>query len=173
MELIEAIKRRHSTRRYKEQPVEEDKLQRLLAAENAAPVGRSLYKSFQISVVRDKQVLDNIREASKAAVKFDLLHGAGTFIVLSSNGDPLLPNIEYSNAACIIENMLLEATELGLGSCYLFGVANVINNSPELLRQIGVKEGFRVISGMILGYADEKKEKVKELTTDKIEINYV
>lgn len=173
MEFTEVIKHRHTTRRYTAQPVEDEKLQRILEAGCAAPVGRSLYKSLHITVVRSREVLDMIREASKAAVKFDLLHGAGTFIVLSSNGDPLLPNIEYSNAACVIENMLLSATEQGLGSCYLWGVAGIINESPEILATLGIPDGFRAVSGMILGYADETKDKTKTLSTEKIEINYI
>lgn len=173
MEFTEVISRRHSSRRYKDIPLEDEKLQEILAAGNAAPVGRSLYKSMHITVVRNKQILDKIREASMAAVKFDLLHGANTFIVLSSDGDPLLPNIEYSNAACIIENMLLAATNLGVGSCYLFGVANVINGSEELRSLLDIKDGFRAVSGVILGYADEKKEKIKDLSTYKMEISYI
>lgn len=54
MELMQAIKGRRSIRKYLDQPVEEDKLQRVLEAAHSAP-SASNYKFWYFIVVRDQK----------------------------------------------------------------------------------------------------------------------
>jgi len=89
-----------------------------------------------------------------------------------SSSEPKFPNIQYANAGCIIENMLLAATDLGMDSIYLWGAVNVIAKNPDLLNELGIPAGFTPVSGAGLGYAAESNPAEKKLEI-KFTINYV
>jgi nitroreductase len=80
-------------------------------------------------------------------------------------------NIQYANVGCIIENMLLAATDLGVGNIYLWGAANVVAKIPELQRELGIPEGFTPVSSAALGFAAESGQEEKELGIT-LAINY-
>nr|WP_271716067.1 nitroreductase family protein [Anaeromicropila herbilytica] len=73
------------------------------------------------------------------------------------------PHAEFANAACIIENMLLAATDQNIGSVYLWGVAMALQLYSELFQELDLPDGFIPVSGLALGYADITELKVKEL----------
>ena len=100
----------------------------------------------------------------------DVLYGAPVLVLVSSS-EPKFPNIQYANVGCVMENMLLAATDLGVDNIYLWGAVNVIANMPELQKELGIPGGFTPISGAALGYAaeDSQAEKKLEIT---LAINY-
>lgn len=66
-----------------------------------------------------------------------------------------------------MENMLLEAADLGLGAVYLFGVSQVLFANEEITKLLQVPEGFRTVSAIAVGTsADVLRERI--LGTDKI-----
>ena len=56
--------------------------------------------------------------------------------------------IKGCNAGVVMENMLLEAADLGLGSVYLFGVSQVLFANEEITKLLQIPEGFRTALGM-------------------------
>ena len=62
------------------------------------------------------------------------------------------PSIEYHNTGTIMENMLLAATNLGLGSVYLMGAVAALNNHPDLVAQLQLPEGFVPTAAIALGH---------------------
>ena len=66
-----------------------------------------------------------------------------------------------------MENMLLEASDLGLGSVYLFGVSQVLFANEEITKLLQIPEGFRTVSAIAVGTsADALQERIPG--TDKI-----
>ena len=66
-----------------------------------------------------------------------------------------------------MENMLLEAADLGLGAVYLFGVSQVLFANEEITKLLQIPEGFRTVSAIAVGTsADVLQERT--LGTDKI-----
>ena len=66
-----------------------------------------------------------------------------------------------------MENMLLEAADLGLGAVYLFGVSQVLFANEEITKLLQIPEGFRTVSAIAVGTsADTLQERT--LGTDKI-----
>ena len=64
------------------------------------------------------------------------------------------------NVATAAENMLLQATELGLGSCFLLTPSYALNaeQNSALAREAGIPEGYAVQCAVAVGYtADETK----------------
>jgi hypothetical protein len=58
----------------------------------------------------------------------------------------ILPSIEFTNAGCIIQNMMVAATDLGVDSIYLWMSMYGINGDPELVKRLGFPEGFTCVA---------------------------
>jgi nitroreductase len=100
------------------------------------------------------------------------IYGAPVLILLSGPADA--PH-SARNTALAAENMLLQATGLGLGSCYLFSPTLALNggNNRDLAREAGIPDGYAVQCAVIVGYvAAENKFTVGERTR-KGSVNHV
>lgn len=175
METLKAIAMRKSTRAYKPGQITDRELDTVLAAGCAAPVGRGAYETVHLTVLQNEDLLDEIDTAAAKAFgdpNMKLFYGAPTVVVVSSTRNDKVPNIEYANAACIIENMLIAATELGLGSVYLWGFIKALNASGDLLKKLDLPKGFMPVSAVALGYPVEPITDVRELKKT-ISINIV
>ena len=158
MDTLQTIATRCSTRSYKPDMITDDELGTILLAGNAAPVGRRAYDTLHMTIIKNRSVLDEIT-ANYAAIAnrqvADPFHGAPLVVLLSASIQSHVPGVEYCNAACILENMSLMATELGIGSVYLFGFIPSLNANPELERKLGIPEHMRAVSCLCLGYPNE------------------
>lgn len=166
MELKDVLALRHSVRSYTNRPVSRENLETILKAGCAAPVGRRAYDSMHLTVVQQEEALDDIRrlvwEAYGDSIG-DPMYGAKTLVLVSAKqkGEPLL--MESCNAGCILENMLLQATELGIGSVYLLSVGLAFAEGSPMYEKLEIPDGFSFVSGAAFGYTDEQAE-AKELS---------
>lgn len=159
MELRDAISMRRAVRSYQTAAVEDAKLDKILKAGCAAPVGKSLYDYLRITVIQNSEILKSISEGLKTNmhVDFDPLYHAPVLILISSKAMPF-PNIEFADAGCIMQNMMLEATEQGLGSVVIWGSGMIVNAVPDLKKILQIPEEYTSISGIVVGYAKEDVE---------------
>ena len=172
MELYQAIFTRCSCRSYTDAPVTDAQLKAILAAANAAPVGMGAYQTVHLTVIRNKEFLTALNAVAKEFMKRDTdpLYGVPVMVLVSAKpGMP--PAIEFQNAAAIIENMLLTATDLGLGSVYLMGAIAALKTKPELVEMLDLPEGFVPIAAAAIGHAAAPAVQREE--QQKIEINYI
>ena len=154
MELSKAIFTRCSCRSYTAEAVSEEQLNTVLAAANAAPVGMGAYQTVHLTVIRSKEFISALSKATCEFMKRDgdPLYGAPVLVLVSAKpGMP--PAIEFHNTGTIMENMLLTATDLGLGSVYLMGAVAALNSKPELVAKLGLPEGFVPIAAAAIGHA--------------------
>ncbi|OBR97144.1 MULTISPECIES: nitroreductase family protein [Clostridium] len=166
MEMMKAIAVRKSTRNYKSEQISDDSLNIVLNAGCAAPVGMGAYDSVHLTVIQNSTLLDKITKATANAFgspNMKPFYGAPTLIVVSGKANDKAPHIEIANAACVIENMALAATDIGLGSVYLWGFLASFSKEKELLKELNLPEGFVPVSGIALGYPTEPLTKEKEL----------
>jgi FMN reductase [NAD(P)H] len=165
MNVGDAVLKRKSVRSYQDKPVSADDLATILKAGQWAPNAGE----YNLSVIRNKdlmarinaETLDVMRNSgneflmSRAALPgYFPLYGAPVVIFLS--GPPEVAHTQ-ANCAVSVENMLLQATELGLGSVFLRSPSYALNK-PEneaLARQAGIPEGFKMECGMAIGYTDD------------------
>ena len=118
MNTMDTICSRKSIRTYNGENITETELKQILKAAYAAPVGMKAYDTLIMTVVTNKSFMDKLNAATAAMMEQPdavPLYGAPTMIIVSS----ILPggardNVAYSNAACIVENIALEAVELGI-----------------------------------------------------------
>lgn len=175
MDALTLIKSRHSTRKFLQKPVEKEKLNLVIEAGRFAPSGGNNQTTHFI-VIQDKVVLEELarivrEEFAKMELTLDTYASLATAIKLSKKGTyvfhynaPVLiltaNRIDYGNnmadCSCAVENMMLMANALDLGSCWINQV-NWLNRNPVMvayLKKLGMQEGETVYVSMVLGYPD-------------------
>lgn len=174
METIQAISARKSTRSYKNTPVSEEDLQAILEAGMAAPVGSGDYGSLYLTVVQDKALFDQINTAVNEMIfkmlgkHMDKSFGAPVMVFVSSK-PVIVPGMEYANAACVLENMAIAATSLGIDNIIWGGAAAAVAQSAQLMKQLGIPEGFTPLLCISLGYgAGSEKPRKHEIAVTRI-----
>ena len=131
METTNVLCCRKSVRTYTGHKIAEDKLNNILKAAKAAPVGMGRYSTVHLTVVENSSILNEINEKTKEFfqnTEMSALYGAPTFVIVSVKPDDRIPNnTEYSNAAIIVHNMALAATDMGVGCCHIWGAVMAID----------------------------------------------
>jgi len=173
MDFDEVVVKRRSIRKFKEEPVPEKVLKKVLDAGRWAPsAGNS--QPWRFVVVTDADVKKGIAKictefSKKAWAKFSperaryLVARGGSWDKSGIGRIPVLIVVCYetlermreelvlSSAWCAIENMLLAATAEGLGSCiYTFYGVEEEDRLKEMLR---VPERYRIAAMIQLGYS--------------------
>lgn len=175
MTTLEAIITRRSTRRFSDKPVEQDKLDKILTAGQHAPSGGNS-QSCHFIVVRNKEVLEKLAELTQSAfAKMEIAEGMYKSIVGSIkasqkggyvfhyNPDTLIivaNRKNYGNniadCSCTLENMMIAANELDLGSCWI-NQLRWLNKDSELLQYeqtLGLGDNEHIYGALAVGYAD-------------------
>lgn len=154
MDFQTVIRSRRSCRSYTGEAPEMRALGQILEAGCSAPVGRRKYEDVSLTVIQNKALLSAISENAKAVLGMeqDPLYGAPVMILVSvrETEGQILP-VKIADAACVMENMHLQATELGLGSCYIWSATQAIQQNPELLYRLELQDGFWPVSALIVG----------------------
>ena len=172
MNTLDAIKARHSTRGFSDKQIPDADLEKILFAGGQAAVGGADFKSMKLYAVQDQELLTAIDEASaKRRPGSHPLYGAPTLVVLASK-ESILKSIEFTNAGCVIQNMMVAAADLGIDSIYLWMSMYGINNDPELGKKLGFPEGFTCVGTMALGYEAKEFPKLKA-DEQRIEVTYI
>lgn len=170
MNVFDTIKSRKSVRSYTGETISDAEIQAVLTAAQAAPVGLKAYDSLVLTVIKNKELLDKIDKNAQAAFNRNgtMLYGAPILILVSTKlaGNPI-DNVAYSNAACIVENMALEAVELGIGACHIWGAVAALKQNEELVKELGIPEGFSPVCAIALGKTTETY-KVRKIPVDRI-----
>lgn len=159
MEFEKVILSRKSCRSYKDAPVESEKLEKVIAAASLSPFGLPRDGKPHLTVVTDREVLSELGHLM--GPDRDIIYGAPALIIVSCpNSREGIPEM---NAACVIEMMSLMATDLGLGSIYLYGVTAAIQKNPQLMSELGIPARHTPLSALALGYGVEAMSECKEL----------
>lgn len=116
---MNAIFMRRSVRQFKDINIEDEKIEKILRAGMQAPSAWG-QKSWEFIVVTGK---DNLAKLSTCHMYSGTLKGAAAAIVVLGNFDKMKEPTQWQQdlGACT-QNILLEATQLGLGSVW-YGVA--------------------------------------------------
>lgn len=176
MNTLETLYSRRSIRCFNGESITDAELKEILKAANASPVGRAMYDTLSLSVVTNKVLLEKWEKyMAEITGNPDMrpFYGAPTVILVSSaasgNG---LGNINFSNAAIVVQNMALAATELGVGACHLWGAVGVLTGNAELMNELKVPQGMAPCCAIALGKMNEKYEP-REIPEDRIKTEYV
>lgn len=166
--VIEAIEARRSVRAYKDVPVEHEKLELLAKCGVLAPSAMNK-QEWEVRIVEDEEWIDDATEAYLKSVegtdkaKYMLTPG---FKNIFRNAPAVIfvgaPDGLFSgeNVGCLAQNIMLAATELGLGTCFLGSVQMMFAEPAmeEYLQSLGFSEGYKLRYALAVGYPDETPE---------------
>jgi len=175
MDALEAILTRRSTRRYSDAVPAKALIEKVIEAGRYAPSGGN-NQSTHFIVFTDKGILEEMAalvcsefakmeadENTYASLKnsihaskrgnYSFHYGAPVFIVTANKKG-------YGNAiadsACALENMMIAANALDLGSCWINQLHWLDDNKAirEFLHPYGLQEDETITGGLILGFAE-------------------
>ena len=161
MALIDIIKKRFSVRDFKEKPVEEEILRQILEAAKWAPSACNNQPCVCI-IVRDRAKKQRLRPAYNR----DWFVNAPVIIAVCIDKQSAWRRMDgvsygYVDAAIFMDHMILAATELGLGSCWI-GAFKV----PEAKKALSLPDHIDPVLLCPLGYSKQEipKRKRKEIS---------
>lgn len=167
MNTIEAIKTRKSVRTYHQDAVEQDIISTIVSAGNmAAKAGKIFFNvvtnpdTLKEWSVTGRMVMQNSGNEFLMNVSanpdYSPIYHAPVAVIISAekSEDPYAQSMAAANTACAAENMLLTATELGLGSCYLVS-ATLALNVPELAAKVKLSSDLQPHAVVVFGYTDD------------------
>ena len=172
MEINEAIKNRRSIRKFSNQPIDDSLIKKIIEAGSWAP-SHCDTQAWRFIVVKNNQLKEKIVLAGGAPT---IKNASMGILVLYEN---ISDNLEYQDyiqsSAAAIQNMLLTAHSLGLGSCWICHLP-----SKRTLRKIfSIPKNFIPIAYILLGYPATqpilvpRKNKISELISyDKFKFNF-
>jgi nitroreductase len=170
--IIETIMARRSVRKYKEQPVEREKLKLIAECGINAPSGMNK-QPWEVRVVDNAAYIDSLTaifkvENPKMAADPDFKNmfrnAPAVIFVASPEGSGQL------DCGLLGENMMIAAQSLGLGTCCLGGPIHFMKESEAAapyLQRLGLSEGYELLYAIAVGYPDESPE-AKPRDTSKV-----
>jgi nitroreductase len=176
-ETLRSIYRRHSVRLFTDHPVSDEDLHTILDAANRAPSAHN-QQSWRFIILRNEKKHELAEMVSTRAAEFPrsasilmrmaarcisaapivvgvantgelIRHGAELFQVDPGASLDFFRTMEIQSSAAAVENLLLAATSLGIGSVWL-GILFLIKQ--DVLRFLGEPEG-EFMAVVPLGYA--------------------
>lgn len=92
------------------------------------------YTGMKLTVVRDRALIETI-EASTAygmpMLREHPVYQAPTLMILSAKINEEFPMISYCNVSCAAENIMIQATDLGLASVFIMAVPAVMQDKQQ------------------------------------------
>lgn len=174
-DVLRVIQKRRSVRRYCPEQLPDRELALILEAGRAAPSARNNQKNHFL-VIRNAETLSRLRalvtrefkameitEGMPASLvspitqarkgSYDFFYSAPTLIV-AANEKGYLNAI--ADCACALENMMLAAASLDVGSCWINQLHWLDSNAAVrvFLYELGLGETETVCGGLALGYAE-------------------
>jgi nitroreductase len=184
-QVIDAIAKRRSVRSYDPRPVPRDVVETIIEAGNQAPssgredkeTGEFIFQPWRFVVVEDPEFRRKLFETAfpiwmNAMEDMKEKHLEMYEQVMTQyKSMPEPKDMIYYRAPVILfvicpaglevscalacENILIAATSLGLGSCYV-GFGAMVTGSPEVVEALELKEEERILGPILLGYPQDE-----------------
>lgn len=147
MDVMTAIKKRRSIRKFESKPIEENKLREILEAGRLSP-SASNKQDWKFIVAREKDVINKLAEAANNQT---FIASASVVIVACStnptrkmSGGQFAGPIDISIA---VTHMILKSVEEGLGSCWIGAY-----NESKVKDILNIPKDVSVVALLPLGY---------------------
>ena len=162
-EILDAIKTRRSVKKYKSDMPKREDIEAILNAGLQAPSGRN-QQGVIIVAITNKEVRDRYAKANAEVIgaNADTFYNAPViFVVLERCGTSCLGY----NGPIALENMMLAAYSLGLGSCWIHRAKEVFEKDEwhAWLKEIGIEDECVGIGNLAVGYTEGDYPAPKEV----------
>ena len=157
MELLKLLQRRRSIRKYTDERISDETLEKILQAGLLAPSSRAIYP-VELVAVRDKEMLRRLSECKAAGAA--MLKNADAAIVVI--GDTAKSDAWIEDCSITMTLMMLEATEQGVGNCWVQcrgrQTAEGTSTEERVRALLGIPESYGVLAILSLGMPAEEPE---------------
>lgn len=143
--VLEAIRRRRSIRRYKAKDLPQEYLDKILEAGRLAPSAGNR-QPWSFVVVTDPELRRRVAEVARHQM---FMADAGAIVVGCGHPD-VSPRWYRVDVTIALQNIVLTATDLGLGSCWIGAF-----DEEEVRGVLGIPDDVRVLAMISIGYPDE------------------
>ena len=160
---IENIMTRTSIRQYKDQPVEQEKIDIMLKAAMAAPTAVNL-QPWHFIVITDKATIGLLSGKQPTNAPLLIAVCGDTDKTTMPDGNVKLPDFWVQDVSAATENLLLAAHALGLGAVWT-GVFPAMDRVAEVANVLNCPKNIVPVAVVRVGYPDEApqpKDKFKE-----------
>lgn len=188
--LMDIIKARHSIRKYVDKQIKREEMEKILEAGNFAPSAGGGQRS-QLVGIYNSELTTKIGKMNLS--KIDRSKLAGSYVSKeqpSTIDNPSIKNGFYgapsvicifgqnnflfreADAFCCAENMVLQATELGVASCIISRGAETFlsEEGQAMLKEWEIPENYSAICFVILGYIDGDQPQTKPRKDGRVKI---
>lgn len=155
-EVLKTIKERRSIRNFKKEMPGMDMINQVIEAGLYAPSGKNL-QSCKILCITNKQLIEQISKDNCAIGGYDPnsdpFYGAPVILIVI--GDKNNPNVKY-DGALILQNMMLAAHSLGLGSIWINRARQEFEMDyyKQILKDLNIEGEYEGVGHLALGYVD-------------------
>lgn len=158
MDFFQTIHQRRSIRKYTSAPIPDDHIIQMLEAARLAPSAGN-YQPWKFVVVRDPKT---IQQLARAARKQNFLKKAAAIIVAFADANVYLPPPPREpgllmippcfeiDVMIAIEHLILAATALGYGSCWVGAF-----NETDVKKVVSIPERMKIVALVSVGVAAE------------------
>lgn len=151
-ESIKNMLERRSYRKYQEKEVPDELIEEIVKCGTYAPTGKGMQSPI-ILVIKDRATRDKLSRinAGILGTTSDPFYGAPVVIVVLANKEN---NTYIYDGSCVMENLMLAASSLGLGSCWIHRAKETFETEEgkALLNELGIVGDYEGIGNCIIGY---------------------
>jgi len=175
MDVLEAIRKRRAVRMYRPAPVSREDILAVLDAANRAPSGLNR-QPWEFLVVTGKKVMEMGRSYRSTLdeylshwdkspmrdfitrdefIRFAETYGGAPVVIvilIRADNNPNFRKADLESASAAMENLLLAATALGLGTCWMTGP---LWDEKTLRRILSIPDDREIVAVTPLGYPEK------------------
>ena len=152
-ETLTTLKTRRSCRAYKDELIEEEKLNAILEAGTFAATGMGRQSPIIIAVT-DRAMRDRLSEMNAAILgrTGDPFYGAPELLIVLA--DKTVPTYLY-DGSLVMGNLMNAAADLGVACCWIHRAKEEFESDEgkAILKSLGIEGDYEGIGHLILGYA--------------------
>ena len=169
MDFTKLIEKRRSIRKYTDENISDENIEKIVRAGLLAPSSRNL-KSAELIVIKDKDTLKKLADVKASGSQ--MLDGAAFAVAVIGDSEKAVDAwIEDCSLALIY--MQLAATELGIGSCWIQCHKRASKKeglgSEAFAREIlGFPENYSLEAIMSFGMPAEEKTEITDIDDSKV-----
>ena len=147
---MDVIKIRRSVREFTDEEISSGDIAKIIEAGISAPSAKN-QQPWEFIVIKDRTILNKLSE------KLSPLYAKSKVtIILCMRKDNLKsPTRTAQDMSACMQNMMLEATDLGIGSCWI-GTYPDLERMDPLVDILNIPANIEPFCGLVLGYPKDK-----------------
>ena len=167
MELMDVVRNRRAVREYKDSPIGQEVMERLIEAAILAPSAMNA-QPWAFAALLDRQRIDSYAERARQWLLenpaesgfgdeghrilersgFSIFYHAPALVLVMARS-PVRQSME--DCCLAAQNLMLAARDEGIGSCWI-GFARPWLNLPSTKKELGFAEEYCVVAPVVMGY---------------------